>query len=216
MASNLAGDLGDGFVAQGARRGVRRDSDARMPPERVFGRQGLGTEHVERGAGDVPAVQQGQQVVVNQMPSARHVDDMAPGISRPKVSRFRMWRVSWRQRQQADQKARGSQKVGQRACHGRLHPVDLLGVRLQPLHRKLELRHRAGHPLAQHAQTHDAHRILGPPGVCGSSTGPRPRQPHRSNSRKLRIMAWQTNSAICTDMPASSRRTMRAHAAGAA
>jgi hypothetical protein len=58
QGADLAGDLRDAFLAQRARRGVRRDRDLRVRPERVVGGQRLGAEHVERGAGQLAFVQQ--------------------------------------------------------------------------------------------------------------------------------------------------------------
>jgi hypothetical protein len=43
-------------------------------------RQRFGAEHVQRGAGQVAAVQQRDQVVIHQMGAARHVDDIAAGL----------------------------------------------------------------------------------------------------------------------------------------
>src|SRR3990167_1593637 len=68
---DLAGDLGDAFIAQGACRGVGRDGDFRVFPESVPGGQRLGAEHVQRGPSHVAAVQQGQQVVVDQVRATR-------------------------------------------------------------------------------------------------------------------------------------------------
>jgi hypothetical protein len=73
--------------------------------------QRLGAEHIQRGARQVAAVQQRQQVVVHQVRAARHVDDIAARLqARQRVAVEDVLRVR-RQRQQVDQHAAGRQEV---------------------------------------------------------------------------------------------------------
>src|SRR5690606_14351104 len=65
QGGDLARDLRDAVVAQRARRGVGGDGDAGVRPERVFGRQWLGAEDVERGARQVAFVEQREQVFID-------------------------------------------------------------------------------------------------------------------------------------------------------
>src|SRR3954469_22172956 len=60
--ADLAGDLGDALLAQRARRGVRRERDLRVVPERVRGGRRLLAQDVDGGAGQLAAVQHCQQV----------------------------------------------------------------------------------------------------------------------------------------------------------
>src|SRR3990167_472540 len=79
--ADLARDLGDALVAQGACRGVGGDGDLGVLPERVVSGQWFGAEHVQRGAGHLVALQQGQQIGFNQVRAARHVDQVATPAS---------------------------------------------------------------------------------------------------------------------------------------
>ena len=73
-----------------------------MAPERMLGRQRLGAEHVERGAGQVAAVQQSEQVFVHQVRTASDVDRRSrPACSRAEVAGVHDVARVRRQRQQA-------------------------------------------------------------------------------------------------------------------
>src|SRR6185369_10938176 len=67
QGANLPGDLRDALTPQGARRGVRRQRDLRVPPERMLRRQRLAAKDVERRAGQMPAVEERDQGFVHQM-----------------------------------------------------------------------------------------------------------------------------------------------------
>jgi hypothetical protein len=68
---DLAGDLFQAVARQRLRRGVGRDLMRGMLPERVARRQRLGIEHVQRGAGQVAAVQQASRSCSTSMRAAR-------------------------------------------------------------------------------------------------------------------------------------------------
>ena len=69
-APHVLHHLRRGAGRDGDARRVRRHHHARVRPERMVGRQRLRLEHVERGAGDLPAVQRRQQVLLHHMAAA--------------------------------------------------------------------------------------------------------------------------------------------------
>src|SRR5437879_5823258 len=76
QCADLVGNLPDTLVAQGQRRDMRRQRDARLLPERMRRRQRLLAHHVQRGAGDMPILHQRQQIFLDQMGAARDVDQV--------------------------------------------------------------------------------------------------------------------------------------------
>ena len=90
-----------------------------------------------------------------------------------------------RQRQQADQHARCTQEsvellLAREAAHAR----HGLGRAAPAQHRKLEMRHGLRHPLAQHAQAHDADREVRALARLAVGPGALPR--HRPRRRPVR------------------------------
>src|ERR1035437_2436461 len=77
---DLASNLCNGFIPQGARCGMRSHRDLGMLPERMLRRQRLSAKDIERGTRELPTVNQRQQVIVHQMGAARHVDDVAAAL----------------------------------------------------------------------------------------------------------------------------------------
>jgi hypothetical protein len=55
---------------------MRRHGDRRVRPERVIRRQRFDAERVERGAGESPRVQRGEQIRVDDRRAAADVDQM--------------------------------------------------------------------------------------------------------------------------------------------
>ena len=101
---------GAGF-AQGAGRGVGRDGDFRMPPERVFDGQGLGAEHVERGPGQMAAVHQRDQVFFDQVLATCDIDEVAASLQARQGVLVQDVFGFGCERHQVDQNAAGLQKV---------------------------------------------------------------------------------------------------------
>src|SRR6476661_8056538 len=81
--ADLAGDLGDAGLAVGAGRGVRREHDLRVAPERVVGRRRLLPQHVERGPRELAAVEQCGQVLFHEVAAPRDVDEIAAALQAP-------------------------------------------------------------------------------------------------------------------------------------
>jgi hypothetical protein len=77
----------------------------------MLGRQGLGAKHVQRRARQMAVVDQRDQVAIDQMAAARHIDDVAAGLqARQGVQVHDALRVG-RERQQAHQDAAGRQEI---------------------------------------------------------------------------------------------------------
>src|SRR5580692_4383084 len=82
---------------------MRRDGDLGMRPDRAGCRQRFRLEYVERGAGEMTAVDRGDEIVFRKMAAARGVDDVGAlrqlreGLPVQDVMRGR------RQRQKADE-----------------------------------------------------------------------------------------------------------------
>ena len=108
---DLFGNLANAFFAQRARRGVRRDVNFRVPPEGVRQRQRFGAEHIERGTRQMAAVDQPDQVFIDQVATARHIDDITARLQ-PGQCVLPHDAVSLRrQGQQAYQNARCRQEI---------------------------------------------------------------------------------------------------------
>ena len=90
-----------------------------MPPQRAVGGQRLGLEHVERGAGEMPRVDRGDQVGFDQHAAARDVDHVGAARQlreRPRVEEARASRRSAAARRRGSGSARG--KPAARPCPG--------------------------------------------------------------------------------------------------
>jgi len=120
----LTGNLRNACLAQGPRRGVRRDRDLGVPPKRVRWRQGLDAKHIQRGTGQVTTVEQREQIVIDQMRTARHVDDVAAGLQAAQGIAVHDALGLDGERQQVDQNAAGRQK-----CIVLLRPPKSHGLR---------------------------------------------------------------------------------------
>ena len=126
----------------------------------VFG-QGLGAKHIERGARNMAAVDQGQQVFIDQMRTPRDVDDVSAGLQpTERVAVHHIDRL-WGEWQQIHQHAAGCQKVVKAFSTAKgTHAVHGFGVAAPAVDRKIKLRQCFGHTLAEHAQAHDTNREI--------------------------------------------------------
>lgn len=134
----------------------------------MAGRQRLGAEDVERGASEAARVEQRQQVLLDQVRAARHVDEVAARLQLGERVAVEDVLGVGRQRQQADEDAgRPQERIELLRAGEAPDAVDGLGRAAPAGDREFELRHRARHPFAQHAEPHDADRevraLVGPP-----------------------------------------------------
>ena len=74
---NLACNLRNALSTQRAGGCVRGDSNFGVPPERMCGWQWLLPEDIQRRTGQMPAVDQADQIIIHQMRTTRHVDDVS-------------------------------------------------------------------------------------------------------------------------------------------
>src|SRR4029079_3819092 len=65
-SANLRRDLRNRLVRPGKAGNVRRDRDLRSGPECMLGREWLPAEYVERGAGKLAGIEQGEKIVFDQ------------------------------------------------------------------------------------------------------------------------------------------------------
>lgn len=70
-------DLFTAFAWQRHCRDVRRDGDARIAPERVAVGERLGAENIERGTTDVTGLDEADQIRLNQLLTAPHIDEVS-------------------------------------------------------------------------------------------------------------------------------------------
>ena len=140
---------------------MRRDGDAGVLPERVARRQRLGTEHIQRGTRHMAAVNGGKQILVHQMRSARHVDDIGAGLQPgQRVLVDHVGGVGC-EGQQIDQHTACGQKIVELIRpRKRAHTLDGLGAAAPAVDRKVKLRQRLGHTLAQNTQAHHADGVV--------------------------------------------------------
>ena len=142
---------------------MRREGDFGVIPERVRFGQGLGAKHIQCGAGQMPAVQCGQQIGLHQMGTARHVDDIAAMVQLAQPLCIQNILGLRRQRQQTHHHAaRGQKSIELRAACKALHTGHVFGRAAPAIHRKVKLRHRPGYALAQHPQPQHADRKINP------------------------------------------------------
>ena len=147
LGEDLPRYLRDALLAQGAGRRVGCDCDLGVAPERMPLGQRLGAEHIQRGAGQVAAVEQRDQVLVHQMRAASHVDDETARHQARQVARVHDVLGLGRKRQQAHQHARCTQKsVELPLAREALHARHGLGLAAPTQHRKFKMGHGLGHP----------------------------------------------------------------------
>src|SRR5436305_14816908 len=76
-ALDVLDDLRHGGPRLGERGGMRGDADARMLPERIARRQGLGVEDIQVGVREVSRIQRGDEVGHHDVRRAGEVDEAA-------------------------------------------------------------------------------------------------------------------------------------------
>ena len=127
----------------------------------MVGGKRLLAEHVEHGGGKLPAIQQGLQVFLHQMPTARYVDQQRTGLQLRQSGAVQNVLGLGSQRQHVDQHP-GSLQKGREAFRTAeaFHTRNLLGTAAPTPHGEAEYPDGPRDTLTQCAQAHHAHREL--------------------------------------------------------
>ena len=143
------------------------EDDPGLLPERVILGQRLLAEHVQHGAADMAGLDLRNQVGIDHMAAAPHVDHIGAGLQQRQRAGVDDVAGLVVQGQQVDQNARLGQKAVQAVHAAEAFDALQLARRAAPaIDLEIEHRQRPGHALAHLAQAHHAHGIVHTPGVA--------------------------------------------------
>src|SRR5471030_807987 len=156
---DLVRDLLRAFLAQRFSGDMRRDREARRAPERMIVRQRFGVEYIECRGGDLTGLHGVEQIVVDQMPAAREVDEIRarrqPFKRAPVQDAFGVRRM----RQQVDEHSRAVEEGLELFVAG--ESLDAFNIPLgtaKTAYRHAERRQRLRDPCAENAHAQHADR----------------------------------------------------------